>query len=60
MLRFILLHGVLGWGLTSALLFIGVQWLTRKPYGARQSLTTVANFMAAGVLVGSLMWWWRA
>ena len=57
MMRFVLVSGVLGWGIPTAILFSIIQHFTGTP----QTISTVAFslvlFPIGGLFWGAAMWW---
>jgi hypothetical protein len=56
MLRFILLRGVLAWGIGTFVLFTLLQVLQHKPVGVAQAAIYLGLFMLGGVFWGAGMW----
>lgn len=56
MLRFILIRGVLMWGIGTAVLFAGIQVLQHRGVSAVQMLSYLGAFMIGGIFWGAAMW----
>ncbi len=57
MLRFVLLYGVLGWGLITAVLYSILMWLFSDIGLHRILPLSLLIFPVGGVLWGCIMWW---
>jgi hypothetical protein len=58
MLRFILVRGVLAWGLGTALIVTAIQGFQHHRVETLDVARNLATFMAAGVFWGVGMWWY--
>lgn len=56
MFRFIIVYGVMGWGLSTALLFLAVQFLFHRDVGGHEIFRAVIAFPLAGILYGTIVW----
>lgn len=56
-LRFVLLYGVLGWGVTTAIVFTGILWLLPGDDPARLLPLVFTLFPLGGLAWGASMWW---
>jgi hypothetical protein len=57
-LRFVLVRGVLLWGITTALLYCGLRSLTEPSFSfTGQLATALITFPVGGVLFGAFLWW---
>ena len=56
-LRFVLLRGVLGWGLCTAVLYSLIMWLISDVDIRWLLPLALFLFLIAGVLWGGFMWW---
>jgi hypothetical protein len=57
MLRFVVVRGVLAWGLTSALIFTVIQFFQGREIGALDAARNAGIFMIGGIFWGITMWW---
>lgn len=57
-MRFILIYGVLGWGLGTGILFCLIEWLLEPSFDAKSDIpTAIIAFLLGGVGYG---WWiWK-
>lgn len=55
--RFILVRGVLGWGLGAALLYSILMWLVSDQDIHRLLLLALVLFPPGGLVWGAIMWW---
>ena len=56
-LRFVLLYGMLGWGLGTAALFLLVMWLSHLGDVQPRILIVLAVFPVGGIVWGVVIWW---
>lgn len=56
-LRFILVYGVLAWGVGTAVLFTGLMWLLGGEDLARIARFSAIAFPIGGVAWGGIIWW---
>lgn len=59
MLRFVVIRGVLAWGIGTAVVFITIQVLQYHELDAPEIARSVGTFMVGGLFWGSTMWWLR-
>jgi hypothetical protein len=57
MLRFIVVRGVLAWGVSAALIFTAIQAVQHHEVGALEVARNVGIFMIGGIFWGITMWW---
>jgi uncharacterized membrane protein len=60
MLRFVVVRGVLAWGLSTALIFTAIQLVQHHEVGALDVARNVGTFMIGGIFWGTTMWWLNA
>lgn len=58
-LRFILVRGVLAWGIGAALVFSAIQALQHQQVEALNIAKNIGMFMTAGVVWGAAVWRWK-
>ncbi|HIY69955.1 MAG TPA: hypothetical protein H9827_00640 [Candidatus Luteimonas excrementigallinarum] len=56
-LRFILIYGVLGWGVGTAVVFTGLMWLMGDADVGRIFRFAALAFPIGGLAWGAIMWW---
>ncbi|OLL29186.1 hypothetical protein BTH42_23285 [Burkholderia sp. SRS-W-2-2016] len=57
MLRFVVVRGVLMWGVVTAVLFTAIQFVQHHEVGALDVVRNFATFMVGGIFWGATMWW---
>ncbi|MFD1007484.1 MULTISPECIES: hypothetical protein [Oceanisphaera] len=57
MLRFVLVIGVLGWGIPTAILFSIIQHFTGTPQTINIVALSLVLFSVGGLFWGATMWW---
>jgi hypothetical protein len=56
MFRFIVVRGVLGWGVPTALIFLLLQYLLHRGADLQHGLYTVVAFASGGIPFGAFLW----
>ena len=56
-IRFVLVHGVIGWGIVTGILFACLMWLFADADFGRLLPLAMPLFALGGVLWGAGMWW---
>ncbi|MEK6349154.1 MAG: hypothetical protein V4764_16845 [Burkholderia sp.] len=59
-MKFVVWRGVVGWGISTFILFTAVQIFFQKTPDIRQAAIYLVLFMAGGVLWGLSVWQFRA
>ncbi|WP_322028387.1 hypothetical protein [Paraburkholderia sp. J76] len=59
MLRFVVVRGVLAWGIGTAVIFTAIQFLQHHEVGALDVARNIGTFMIAGIFWGFSVWWLR-
>jgi succinate-acetate transporter protein len=54
--RFIIQFGILGWGVSTAILFAGTMAYTKGSIGFRELVITFLLFPIGGIFWGAIMW----
>ncbi|WP_286269695.1 hypothetical protein [Thalassotalea hakodatensis] len=54
--KFILVEGVIKWGIFSALIFLSIT-LTGKEFGSKEVITTCLIWLVASIVYGSSLWY---
>lgn len=57
MLRFVVIRGVLAWGVSTAVIFTVIQVLQHHEVGTLDVARNIVMFMVAGIFWGATMWW---
>jgi hypothetical protein len=56
--RFVLIHGVLGWGIGTAVLYSLIMWLMSDVDIGRLLPLALVFFPLGGLLWGAIVWWY--
>ncbi|PVX70694.1 hypothetical protein [Paraburkholderia unamae] len=57
MLRFVVVRGVLAWGIGTAVIFTAIQFLQHHEVGMADVARNIGMFMVGGIFWGATMWW---
>ncbi|NML35528.1 hypothetical protein [Paraburkholderia antibiotica] len=57
MLRFVVVRGVLMWGICTAVIFTAIQVLQHHEVGTLDVARNIGTFMVGGIFWGATMWW---
>ncbi|PVX81919.1 hypothetical protein C7402_110324 [Paraburkholderia unamae] len=57
MLRFVVVRGVLAWGIGTAAILTAIQVLQHHEVGTTDVARNIGMFMVGGIFWGAMMWW---